>query len=258
VDSRNPAGETALMLAVLSGHRDLVSLLLQKGADVNARSALGETPLHWAAATPYTDIVEMLLNHGAKIEAQDDKGNRPLHWAAMHSRKAVAELLITKRARVVVRNKGGRSPMDLAFERRSPELEKLLWSNAGVPQDAADPTREPEKHRMLQNREAQDGPRIPIGQGVLTVSNEAGIPVLVICNRGQFRGWFFVEPNQVVNFYVRGEVYRISVVYADSPAELCPLKNADLRPPLNPIPDGTTGMSHTIVIKPKAKAGQRA
>lgn len=44
VDKRNT---TALHYASDQGHRDVVSLLLNRGANANAKDRGGSTPLHW-------------------------------------------------------------------------------------------------------------------------------------------------------------------------------------------------------------------
>lgn len=50
VDSRSPAGRTALHAAAEEGDRLAAEVLIQAGADVNARTNNGLTPLHLAAA----------------------------------------------------------------------------------------------------------------------------------------------------------------------------------------------------------------
>jgi len=43
------AGKTALHLAAVSNHRDVVELLINCDADVTAADEAGNTPLHYAA-----------------------------------------------------------------------------------------------------------------------------------------------------------------------------------------------------------------
>jgi ankyrin repeat protein len=52
--------------------REVVTLLAQAGADVNARyvgDAHSETPLHWAASNDDVDLIDALLDAGADLEA---------------------------------------------------------------------------------------------------------------------------------------------------------------------------------------------
>lgn len=53
---------TALSLAIQSGHKHVVALLLDLGADPLKASANGYTPLHWALKYNHPNIVEQLLS----------------------------------------------------------------------------------------------------------------------------------------------------------------------------------------------------
>ena len=57
------SGQTALMLAASHGRYDMVELLLDTGADVNARDEDGSTALMCACEHGYIEIVQMLLGH---------------------------------------------------------------------------------------------------------------------------------------------------------------------------------------------------
>lgn len=54
--------------AVSFGHLDIVKVLLDKGADVNARNTDGETPLKWAVEEEEEnkEVAACLRQHGAK------------------------------------------------------------------------------------------------------------------------------------------------------------------------------------------------
>jgi ankyrin repeat protein len=59
-------GATPLHLVVFRGNKELVELLIQNGADVNAIGDQGETPLGLAKQLEHSEIVELLQKHGAK------------------------------------------------------------------------------------------------------------------------------------------------------------------------------------------------
>jgi ankyrin repeat protein len=46
----------------------------------------GETPLHRAAAFASEEVVQMLLDAGANVEAKDINGDSPLSWGSWHRR----------------------------------------------------------------------------------------------------------------------------------------------------------------------------
>jgi ankyrin repeat protein len=59
------------------------------------RGWIGDTPLHWASHNGHTEIVMMLLDAGADIEADEINcyGGKPLHWASEHEPHIVNLLL---------------------------------------------------------------------------------------------------------------------------------------------------------------------
>lgn len=64
-----------IITAAAYGHREIIMLLVRKGARVNAEeSGTGRTALMAAARRDHRDIVKFLLDHGAKISIQDNKG----------------------------------------------------------------------------------------------------------------------------------------------------------------------------------------
>jgi ankyrin repeat protein len=54
------------MLAAERGHKEVVELLLESGADVNAKSNIGWTALMLAAFNGHKEIVEILKSYGAR------------------------------------------------------------------------------------------------------------------------------------------------------------------------------------------------
>ena len=49
------------------GYKDIVELLLAKGADVNAKNKRGVTPLDWAIGRKKTETSDLLRKHGGKM-----------------------------------------------------------------------------------------------------------------------------------------------------------------------------------------------
>ena len=60
-------GQTALMLAVSHGRLDMVDLLLEAGADVNAGNKVGKTPVALAAESGMLTVLDRLVEEGATI-----------------------------------------------------------------------------------------------------------------------------------------------------------------------------------------------
>ena len=90
--------ETALHKAAARGHKDVVQLLLSKGASTEVMDVFNSTPLHNAAWNGYTGIVELLLSKGASIEAMDESYRTPLHDAVYNAETSPVELPLTNGA----------------------------------------------------------------------------------------------------------------------------------------------------------------
>lgn len=60
---------------------EVVKLIVERGADVNAVNKMGETPLHGAAFRGVNAIAEFLVDKGAKLDAKDMRGWTPLFVA---------------------------------------------------------------------------------------------------------------------------------------------------------------------------------
>jgi hypothetical protein len=73
---------------------DIVRLLLDHGADVNARALNDFTALHYAVVRNQTTIVELLLGRGADVHAVDGNGYTPLSYAVAQGFQGVFELLL--------------------------------------------------------------------------------------------------------------------------------------------------------------------
>jgi ankyrin repeat protein len=79
-----------------NGHVEIVHLLLQNGADVNAKDKYGETPLHEAAGHGHIDILHLLAENGADLEAQSNYGRRALHCAALLDNLPFVQELVSR------------------------------------------------------------------------------------------------------------------------------------------------------------------
>jgi ankyrin repeat protein len=65
IDDGAEDDETALSMAAEAGHKEVVQLLLDNGADFARCNSTGDSPLHLAAITGKAEVVKLLLDHGA-------------------------------------------------------------------------------------------------------------------------------------------------------------------------------------------------
>ena len=110
----NPAKRSRLVNAILSGDQAAVIRQLDMGTSVNQEDpAYGLSPLSWASLSGNDQVVSLLLERGANIRWIDKTGNTPLHEAALFCHPETVRLLLQHGADPSVRDKAGSTPLGL-------------------------------------------------------------------------------------------------------------------------------------------------
>jgi ankyrin repeat protein len=104
-------GDNALMIAAFKGNKAAVATLLAKGAEVNKT---GWTPLHYAASIGDNDIVSMLLDKSAYIDAESPNKTTPIMMAARGGHILTVKLLLDEGADATLKNELGMTAIDFA------------------------------------------------------------------------------------------------------------------------------------------------
>ena len=129
VNEMNEEGRTALHLAVMNGKKEVVALLVKKGADVNLKSKKNKrSPLHYAVWKGHTDIARFLIKKGADIESKEIDGETPLCYVPVSGNLETMKLLLEAGADAKMQSKIGTSPLSYAVDRGSMEMVELLVS----------------------------------------------------------------------------------------------------------------------------------
>ena len=121
INAHTKSGETPMIAAIVTGDDELVRLMLQRGADVEARCADQMTPLMHAISHGYNSIAELLLSHRAQVDAPTS-GWTPLHRAADLVNISMVTTLLAHGADIEAK-----SPKD--FSRKKHPLGVLKSSN---------------------------------------------------------------------------------------------------------------------------------
>jgi ankyrin repeat protein len=110
----NRAWQTPLMAAAFAGDEELVKALLGHKANVNVGSEFGMTALMYARGVP---VIKLLLAAGATVNDKEIKGKTALHWAASQGDADGVKLLIEAGATVNAKDDKGVTPLALAKQR---------------------------------------------------------------------------------------------------------------------------------------------
>jgi len=132
-------GVTPLSSAVFHGNTELVQLLLEQGAMVGGRDNNGVTPLARGAQQGHVEAVLLLIKEGAEVDSKDNNGVTPLARAAQHGHIAMVRLLLEKGAVIDANDNNGVTPLARATQscdrpsRRHLEIVKFLLEKGADP-----------------------------------------------------------------------------------------------------------------------------
>ena len=109
-------GTTALDEAVDNGNREMVELLLSRGANVKRRGESGRTILMRLDDDATSDLVWDLINAGAEVNAKSETGDTPLMAAAYEENGEILKTLLEAGADLNSKNEDGQTALMVAAE----------------------------------------------------------------------------------------------------------------------------------------------
>lgn len=129
VDQAAPNGNTALMMAAFQKNMPAVQALLEKGAQINRP---GWTALHYAAAAGDLDIMKLLLERHAYIDAESPTGMTPLMLAAREGMEDAVELLLKEGADATLKDRAwGVDAAEFALRAHKPWIAEAIQRHLG-------------------------------------------------------------------------------------------------------------------------------
>ncbi|KAF3851717.1 hypothetical protein F7725_013489 [Dissostichus mawsoni] len=125
INCQDDGGWTPITWAIEHKHRELVHLLLARGADVNIRDKVIGKPcpthvrvqeenvcVHWAALSGCDDLAQALLEARCDLSAVNVHGDSALHVAARENHLECVMLFLSRGADVTQRNREGGTALD--------------------------------------------------------------------------------------------------------------------------------------------------
>lgn len=144
IDAGDSDNSTALGAAAMSGNDEIVALLIERGADVNIRDRKADCPLSFATYGRDSTVVQLLLDAGADLYFRNPNGETLLHVASQRGVRMLVEHLLDNDADIDARAAGGATPVGYAAMSGHPEIVALLLERGADPngaqtEDAATP-----------------------------------------------------------------------------------------------------------------------
>jgi len=123
VGRRSPHGDTALMMACLKGHLAVARLLVAHGAQITQP---GWAPLHYAAFEGRAQVISYLIEKGADKDAPAPNGYTALMLAARGGHLEATRALLYDDADLTIKGPKGETALGIARARKDEAVEALL------------------------------------------------------------------------------------------------------------------------------------
>ena len=165
-DSTNEDGLTALHQCCIDDSEEMMKVLVDYGADVNATDTEKWTPLHAAATCGHLHLVKFLIDRGADLLAVNADGNMPYDLCEDDTTLSYIENEMAKRG----------VTQELIDDTRAETERRMLRDLTSAPSD------------LLEARDAQGATPLHIASanGYLNVVE---VKIFISTRRNHFRSW---------------------------------------------------------------------
>ncbi|WP_420617231.1 ankyrin repeat domain-containing protein [Candidatus Palauibacter sp.] len=181
-----------------SDHPEVIGVLVEAGANLEALTRIRRTPLHWAARHNENPAVTgALLEHGANFRAETLRGRTPLHVAALANENAAVVDELARVTDVDVRKRDGGTPLHDAARRirdgpmgnpNPAVVDVLIRHGADLSLESEGgltPTRRARDERLAEMLEQEEARREVIRARFLqSVATRVAVGALILCLLG--------------------------------------------------------------------------
>ncbi|KAI1420286.1 ankyrin, partial [Xylaria sp. FL1777] len=128
IEASDSSKQTALTLASSCGYGEIVSLLIEKGANTDARDIYDGPPLLRAVDENALECVRVLVEHGADHSFKDFHGRGILHGCAINARGTIMRYLLKNLTDLDpnAQGDGGETPLHDAVRRNAEAVVRVL------------------------------------------------------------------------------------------------------------------------------------
>jgi ankyrin repeat protein len=117
IHEKDREGDTAILKASRNcNSHNVITFLIDSGANVNDKDQIGQTPLIAATQHGCKKLVELLIGAGADIHEKNEFGQSAIITAAQENQLEIAKFLIESGANVNIPDAEGQTPYTYALE----------------------------------------------------------------------------------------------------------------------------------------------
>ncbi|XP_049807885.1 protein phosphatase 1 regulatory subunit 16A [Schistocerca nitens] len=140
-----------LLEAAARNDIDEVRRLLMKGVSPDSTNEDGLTALHQCCIDDNEEMMKLLIEYGANVNAEDSEKWTPLHAAATCGHLHLVRYLISRGANLLAVNADGNMPYDICEDEAALDYIESEMARRGVTQELIDETRASTETQMLQD-----------------------------------------------------------------------------------------------------------
>lgn len=107
INALNDAGRSALFFALIDHDIETANMLLNRGADLTIKDKHGDTALHLAVQSGNAKAIKLLLDYGANINALDGNGRTAIFLALTHKSFDNMAMLLKRGADITIKDSYG-------------------------------------------------------------------------------------------------------------------------------------------------------
>lgn len=189
IEAQSIYGWTSLFLSCRKGYVEVVSSLLNRGADINRADNEGCSPLMMAVREGRVRIVEILLSRpDIAINARDSKNRTALFIASYWGREEVVRLLLGAGADFRPTGDDGSTPLSKAAELGRVGVVNILLCQEGIHHDARDGDGRTALWKAS-SRGKEEVVKLLLGTGVdPRLANNDGLTPLIVARERRYNG----------------------------------------------------------------------